>query len=117
MAPRVLSTPRMKAVSVVRGTEIAIAVVLLMLSPTAQGADAYYRIPIMSLDVIEGSWPSETDATIHHWRSLPLFQPYATLEGEGEVYVDGDSSHRWTTSNGHAVAIRAPKDQEVLGTL
>jgi hypothetical protein len=83
----------------------------------ARAADAWYRIPIMSLNVIDGSWPSESDATIHHWRSLPLFQPYATLEGEGEVYVDGDSWHRWTTSNGHAVAIRAPKDKDVLGTL
>jgi len=108
----------MKANGVVRTFQTVIAAVFLAaLASTTQAADTYFRIPISALTITEGSWPSESDPTIRHWRSLPLFQAYATVDGEGEVYLDGDPTHRWTRSNGHALAIRAPKGKDVTGQL
>jgi hypothetical protein len=82
--------------------------------------DVCFQVPLTSLKLTEGSLPApEPGAMSFDWRRQPLFQPYAVLDGEGEVYVSGPGFNPWTPRrrSEQALAVRAPQGQEITGRL
>jgi hypothetical protein len=83
-------------------------------------ADVCYNVPLTSLKLTEGALPTpDASAASFNWQMQPLFQPYAALDGEGEVYVTGPGLTPWNPRQRaeQALAIRAPKGTEITGRL
>jgi hypothetical protein len=100
-----------------------LAFVLVLLLPRfAAAEDSYYNIPLSSLKFSEGSLPAESDYTWNrHWELMSTMQPYAVLDGAGEVYLTNPNVS-WSmpgerSLNGGNIAIRAPDSLEIAGRL
>src|SRR2546426_176884 len=97
------------------------AALTMTLIPSALFAeDAYYHLPINSLNFTEGALPARGEpANYRHWQTWPALQPYAVLDGGGEVYLDGESFTPWTPGDrqNHSIAIRALQGKDVTGRL
>src|SRR5438552_873681 len=95
----------------------------IVLGATAASAeDSYYHLPVISLTLVEGTLPERsTPGDVRRWQMLPAFQPYAVLDGEGEVYVGVENLQPWDTRNrsyeDSVVAMRAPQGKDVSGRL
>ena len=72
--------------------------------------EVYYGLSIDKLDFIDGSLPM-----YNLDRRVDTTFPYATLDSEGEVYLDFSFSSNWRKDT--AIQIRAPKNQKVIGNL
>ena len=83
--------------------------------------DTYYHETISSLTFIEGALPVGAEPRNFDWQRAPLFQPYAVLDGEGEVYVGGDNLGPWRPPDqvyrSATLVARAPKGKDVTGRL
>jgi hypothetical protein len=83
--------------------------------------DVYYHVPLTSLTFTEGKLPTETAYTGTAWQMADSMQPYAVLDGPGEVFVGGETVFRWTQP-GQAyrnsfLAVCAPKGAAPTGRL
>ncbi len=89
------------------------------LRSNALAADAYYSVSLSSLKLTEWSMPSGGD--FRGWRSWELrewMQPYAKLDGEGEVYLMGiDEMSAGMDLPGQKIVVRAPEGKEVTGVV
>jgi hypothetical protein len=119
---------------------LALAASLAALPRSASAAepeDAYYNVPLADLKIIEGQLPGRDEEGRRDWRRFAArsaAQPYAVLEGAGEVYGVGP---RWWSSGGFVetpvnsalavgradltnqdrLVVRAPKGREVVGRI
>jgi len=60
----------------------------------------YFHLPISSLSFAEGALPSSrAPVQFRRWEILTALHPYAVLDGEGEVYVGGETANPWESSN------------------
>jgi hypothetical protein len=93
-----------------------------LLLQNARAADAYYDLPVASLTLTEGSLPAgESQGYFRNWQMMEILQPYAALDGEGEVYVSGNAAAPWmrrsSDSPGETISVRAPEGKDVTGRL
>lgn len=116
----------MKSISAGKGLfkhfikHLGIGMILLSAQPVL-AADAYYHIPIASLKLTEGSLPIAEAANNNSrsWQMSQVVQPYATLDGGGEVYVSGNVQpwDRESGASGQSISICAPEGKEITGRL
>ena len=103
--------------------KIALASALIArLAQTGFAEEAFYRLPITSLTFTEGTLPARPElSNSRRWQIVPAFEPYAILDGPGEVYIGGESLQRWNLPNSlyenAIIAIRAEKGKDVAGRL
>ncbi len=87
---------------------------------TSRAADAYFHIPLAKLNLTEGSLPAgDSVGNPRSWPLMQLIQPYATLDGAGEIYVSA-SRPIWQRGNnapGQAISVCAPEGREITGRL
>jgi hypothetical protein len=115
---------------------LLVIAILGSLASAAYSADAYYRVPINDLQLVEGVLPRASDRDKdssgefdRHWRLIPAMQPYAVIDGKGEAFV---SFHEWNwytparpgfspddfaSNPADAVLIRAPQGADVSGVI
>src|SRR5687767_1199052 len=70
---------------------------LMAASSGALAGDFYFHIPFRALQITEGKLPTDSHAPSERWQLLPAMNPYAVLDGGGEVYIGGDSLQPWIT--------------------
>ena len=79
---------------------IVVTLAAVLWSSHALAEEAYYEVPLGSLKITEGKLPRPGEANDHAfaWR-VDAMQPYAVLDGEGEVYltIPSNASMRWET--------------------
>lgn len=84
---------------------------------TAPADDAYYRVPLRDLKIVEGAFPALSEESTWRHRSP---EPYAALDGSGEVLVEfaPNGGRRWPydPDSGSLVAC-SPAGREVSGRL
>jgi len=105
-----------------RKTFLAPALVMVLAhSKFSLAEDAFFHVPLTSLTFIEGALPTGSTPKMFDFQLFPVFQPYAALDGEGEVYIGGESLRPWTPPerlySNSILAARAPKGKEVTGRL
>ncbi|MDB6109673.1 MAG: hypothetical protein JWR69_1423 [Pedosphaera sp.] len=103
---------------------LTVSLLLVLLGTQAVLAeDVYYHVRFGDLTFTEGALPKETSSSweSRQWRTAEAMQPYAVLDGAGEVFLAGEAADRWTPPvqvyQQGILAIRAPKDKEVTGRL
>jgi len=102
---------------------------LAALGGAARAEDAFYHVPLADLKLTEGKFPEPPEHR-DDWQTRQRRQtmpPRAVLDGEGEVYVEFQDdqyywwSWYWSTPKSlrdeGALAVRAPADREVTGSL
>ncbi len=100
-----------------------LACLLIVASGNAAVAeDAFYNIPLASLKLTEGTLPVAAGWSARRWQFEPAMEPYAVLDGPGEVFVGGGPSPRpWLPDENEpstsALSIRAPKGTDISGRL
>ncbi len=98
-----------------------VASLIAALSAVAFAEDAFFHFPIASLNFTEGVLPTTAQPPRFDWRLSGALQPCAVLEGEGEVYISGESLEPWRPPGelyrNAAIAIRVPKGKGVVGRL
>src|SRR5258708_6589213 len=99
-----------------------IPVLIGVLNIVALAEDAYFHVPIASLNFTDGSLPATTSQPARFdWRLSGAFQLWAVLDGEGEVYVSGETLNAWGPPGeiyrNANIDIRAPKGKAVVGRL
>ena len=57
----------------------------------------YFNVPVASLTLTDGKLPANIGGDLsgnwqRRWQMMDLLQPYAALDGDGEVFVSGDNS-------------------------
>ena len=101
----------------------AFASLLIVLSAEAALADeTFYHLPITALTFVEGTLPAHPNPSdSRRWQTVPAFQPYAVLDGPGEVFIGGEGLQLWNLRNNLygnvTIAIRAEKGKDVAGRL
>jgi len=102
------------------GKSILAALWLAMACHAVSAEDAYFTLPISSLNFTEGALPVAGTTSFGRWQIWPALQPYAVLD-EGEVWIGGETPNPWDRSDrvyqNETIAIRAPKDKVVTGRL
>ncbi|SRR6266511_1357613 len=93
---------------------VPLFVALLAVQQPVGAADAYYHLPVSSLTLPEGAWPSATEnLEWRRWRIAQAMQPDAVIDGDGEAYLMGYSSVPWMTapdrSSERTISLRAPE--------
>ena len=78
-----------------------------ILSGTGFSEDAYYSLALSELKLTEGSLPEWKSPA--NWRNQAILEPYAVLEGPGEVFVERSGDSR--------TALRAPEGRLVKARL
>jgi len=105
-----------------RMLQVAVGVVALVAAGTVAAEDAFYRVPIESLEITEGEWP-DGDANWKWrlwWQRDMVIQAYAVLDGEGEAYVSALAYRRGAKVPQEYKAfltIRSPAGRDVTGQL
>jgi hypothetical protein len=97
-----------------------IALILLLIAFATEAKDAYFRIHIRDLQVEDGKLPGETVPLGRNWDRAHAFEPYAVLETDGEVYLNGHAYDAWSIVRefeGTALFIRTPEATAPKGTL
>ena len=98
---------------------LTIALVSLTLALTATAtADVYYVLPVADVEIVAGELPTSRDADDRWsplWRMREVMQPYAVLDGEGEIYVGSDLGGLQTGR--FTLAVRTPGARDVTGKL
>jgi len=94
---------------------------VMLASQGVRAADAYYHLPVASLKLTEGALPVADAAASGRrtWQLQSVVQPYATLDGAGEVYVSGNTPawNRAAGAAGQSLSLCAPEGKEVTGRL
>lgn len=99
------------------------AIVLILAGIARADGEAYYRVPITGLKLVEGRLPAESKNAANRWRNAQRIRPYAVLEGAGEVYLAASDElaggpnrwiREWTLSEGVLLA-RAPAGSGLQG--
>ena len=98
------------------------SILIGLLMQTGFAEDAYYHVAIASLTFTEGTLPARPESSpLRRWQTIPAFQPYAILDGPGEVFISGERLQAWELPNrlfeNSVIAIRAEKGIEVAGRL
>ncbi|HKD36587.1 MAG TPA: hypothetical protein VKB78_07295, partial [Pirellulales bacterium] len=115
---------------------LLVVAILVSLASTAYSADAYFRVPLDDLQIVEGKLPRAGDRNNNsneyfgrQWRLIPAMQPYAVINGNGEAFV---SFHEWSwyaptrpgisgdelsRNPSDAILIRAPQGADVSGLI
>jgi len=87
----------------------------------ALAADVYYSVPVSSLTLTEGKLPAgKPQSDWRHGQQALARQPYAVLDGAGEVYVSGFNTAPWMVERdapAPTVSLCVPGNQEVTGRL
>src|SRR4051812_43474372 len=70
---------------------IACALLGASLAEAARAEDAYYQLRWSEIKFTNGELPHDTTASapFKQWRHSEAMEPYATLDGEGEVFLAG----------------------------
>lgn len=68
-----------------RSCSIFIALILALYSASALAEEAYYRVPLNELDIVEGELPTEGWIVFSPNYALPV---YARIDGPGEIYAE-----------------------------
>src|SRR5215212_7655104 len=98
---------------------------LLLLSvivSAAHGEDAFYRVALSDLKIIEGQAPAQPKDQANKWGyvSNPM-QPYARLSGPGEIYIDFRSDWPMGWNQGQTfrttLVARGEKGKDLRGVL
>src|SRR6266550_6826555 len=103
--------------------KIALASTLIaLLAQPGFTEESYYHLPITSLTLVEGTLPARAElSNSRRWQTVPAFQPYAILDGPGEVYIGGESLRPWNLPSSlyenAIIAIRVEKGKDVAGRL
>lgn len=103
-------------------TQYLSAILVFLSSGLAWSQDVYYRVPLTSLTLTEGKLPAEAAPTrSSHWEMRESLQPYAVLDGAGEVFVGGEPLRPWNPP-GQAyqnsfLVVSAPKGAVPTGRL
>src|SRR2546427_11624815 len=72
------------------GKTAVTSTLILLLAPAAWAEDSFFHLPIASLTFSEGALPARSESSnFRRWQTLPALQPYAVLDGEGEVFIGG----------------------------
>ncbi len=109
-----------------RMVRAAVVVLTLVTAGTAGAEDAFFRVGIRDLELTEGKLPDldEIDAPWRVRRQLgESMQPYAVLDGEGEVYVAAEAipgrpvPRPVGQTGGDYLGVRAPEGKDVTGRL
>jgi hypothetical protein len=94
---------------------------ITLLAHSALAVDAFFHIPVPSLTFTEGALPTGSAPRKFDLQLFPAFQPYAALDGEGEVFIGGETLMPWSPPerlySNSILAARAPKGKEVTGRL
>lgn len=95
---------------------------MLLVHQTGAAADAYYHLPVSSLTLTQGSWPSNTGSVDwRQWQKAAAMQPYAVLDGNGEAYLTGYGSLPWEAADDRSrertISLRIPENKEITGQL
>ena len=104
-------------------TSVLVLPLLLGTAMLVQAKDAYFDISVRDLKLVDGKLTEPSSGTDwRHYERTRAMQPYALLDGPGEVYLTGpgaDSEFWASTVNGAGlhVHLRAPADQETKGRL
>ncbi|HEV8604820.1 MAG TPA: hypothetical protein VGQ99_05610 [Tepidisphaeraceae bacterium] len=93
-----------------------------MMLSAARGEDAFYRVGVSELKIIEGELPAVPRSGGPQWGvGLNTMAPYARLEGAGEVYVDFRADWplpaRGPLAFLNTMLVRAEKGKELRGIL
>lgn len=89
----------------------------------ARADDAYFRVPVGEVKLVEGALPKDKDEANISWRARETLRPYAVLDGRGEAYLTttdesegrGNPWRReWSLSSGVLVA-RAEAGADLTG--
>ncbi len=104
------------------GKTAVTSTLILLLAPAAWAEDIFFHLPIASLTFSEGALPARSDSSnFRRWQTLPALQPYAVLDGEGEVYIGGEGLQPWSPPGrlyeNTTIAIRAAAGKDVSGRL
>jgi hypothetical protein len=101
----------------------AITTACLALAASAR-ADVYYVKSAADLQLTEGALPSRDENAAYdyrNWQRRPFMQPYATLDGEGEIYVQPTTLDGFQPAAGSlphpSIAVRTPAPRAVTGKL
>ncbi|MCI0744026.1 MAG: hypothetical protein L0Y58_01345 [Verrucomicrobia subdivision 3 bacterium] len=97
---------------------LALFVCVFAASSSLRGEDAFYRVTLSSISILEGKLPTERAGVFPHFRTFTAYQPYCALEGEGEAYLSGDPINHWHRTADlfeSQLAVRAPRGKEVIG--
>jgi hypothetical protein len=108
----------------------AIVALIVLLSSMARAEDVYIVRPVGDLTIADGKLPQGAQdragqqPVVGHVPPLrPAMQPYAALDGAGEVYLDdAGGNEAWVTPlddlfRDDVVAIRIPEARDVTGRL
>ena len=108
-------------------TTLLVTACILAASAIAQAEDAYYDIPIRDLKLVEGTLPKPGDQSDwRHYEWGQSMQPYAILDGRGQVYLSGSAGQGafgdiWSYARRQPersnIHIRAPEGKEIKGRL
>jgi len=82
--------------------------------------DAYYHLPVASLNISEGTLPTDFQWNRFGWEMLEALQPFAVLDGPGEAFVNGGTLPQWGARESYQnmiLALRAPKGSSISGRL
>src|SRR6267378_361653 len=99
-----------------------LAVGLLALSRTlCLAEEAYYHVPLTSLTLSGGTLVSNFQCSGPAWKLDEALQPYAVLDGDGEVFIGGETIRPWsrpeTVYQKALLAVHAPKTNVIAGRL
>ena len=109
---------------------LLVSLALVLGTSDLRAENAYYEVPINDLRITDGELPkTQRSLNGRQWRRTQAIIPYAVLDGDGEVYL-GSQVGRWNAGtsrrnggdaaaehNSLAVAVCAPKGQDVVGSL
>ena len=113
-------------------TILAMAACLELLLAVTADAEVFHRIPLQELNITQGQLPATAniDESVRRipWqrrRMLNEFmQPYAVIDGTGEVYVTSDQRNGWWPNRALTqevantqLAVRMPEGQDIKGWL
>ncbi|EEF59613.1 hypothetical protein [Pedosphaera parvula] len=99
-------------------------IISISLVKSALAEDAYYRMRWSEIQFTEGELPKNVPFSISYqaWNQSEAMEPYATLDGQGEVFLAGyETLNRWTKPseiyNQGFLNVCGPKDQLISGHL
>jgi hypothetical protein len=106
---------------ITRCLQLVLCSVIPVAQDVARAEDAYYQVPVSGLKLTEGTLPEPGRSwSGSRWQLLPATQPYAVLDGQGEVYIGnpgGDMPWMPPVFESATLSIRAPKGAEITGRL
>jgi hypothetical protein len=96
-----------------------LAALLLFSGSISWAEDSYYHVPLNSLTLTEGSFPTRPDWNVPNWEKAEAMEPYAVLDGDGEVYLSGEPLRPWSPPNQPppVIAFKISKGSPLTGRL